>query len=135
MNLRMLTCPILLLAIACSVPKSPHQLAPKETVVPNSPELTTVLDGRALTITHMVSSGGFSLELVSTKQEGGATIVDLCLTAPPAGSVTTSAFETHNVDVKLPGDTGPIRIRVQQIERDTLYEVMPKLELAMTLER
>jgi hypothetical protein len=135
MNLRMLPCSLLLLAIACSVPQSPAKLAPKETVVSNSPELTTALDGRELTITHMVSSGGFSFELVSAKQDGGATVVDLCLTRPAAGSVTTSAFETHKVDVKLPSDVGPIRIRVQQLERDALYEVMPEFDLAMTIER
>ena len=131
---------LLVAAAACSAPdpkpnpKAPPK-EPKEIVVPQSPKIETVLDGRSLRISHMVSSGGFAFEIVSIKRDGDVTNVRVRLTSPAAGSMTTSAFETHTVDAKLPTDGGTIRVLVRQIRRDELYEVMPVFKLAKTIER
>ena len=128
--------PVLALALlvaACSsqAPKS----APKAEVAPNMPDLSATLDGQSLRVSYLASSGGSSLQIVDVKRDGDITVVRLRLTSPAAGAEVTQAFETHDVDAKLPTGEGTIHVLLQQRRAKEQYEVEPGFALAKIIER
>jgi hypothetical protein len=99
------------------------------------PRVVAALVGGALDVAIHVNTGGHALAAKATRREDGHTVVELGLTAPGDGEVVTQALEVVRVQVALPAQSGPIHVRVQQVQRGVHYLVEPGFQLAAVVAR
>ncbi len=140
MNIRLsalLLAAVFLSGCAGSAPAGGGSAKPEVRTPPGykGPAMDVSLDGRELSVSIGVPTGGFRLELRGTARGDAHTDVKLRLLSPAADEGVTQALETKTVKVLLGAESGPIHVHLQQKQKGAEYLVEPEFQFGKIISR